>query len=712
MFEKILKSRNLLTLLITIFVFWLIFILSYLWIFYSSDKNLQNTYYKIKANLFWFNVSKDLIIVEIDENTLGKLWSFPFNRKIYSDFIGNLTNAWVSVIWFDIIFEDKWDEESDNIFSESIKKSKNIIFWLSFWDNNSIKLPLKTFDDNLLSKGYLRPSIDRKTNTIYSIIPSSSFWWIQFEHFSVTILKAYYSYIYNKNFNDIIVGKKWGYYYLTPQENSLNSNESMWNNSSLGIRIPFATNTNNKFLINSNSEKEILINYVDRDELNNVSFIDIYEKDEFKELQKYINFKDKIVIVGTTAKWIKDVFNTPAWIEYWVYVHANMINTVLTKSFLVYFDKNIEWILILLLIMISVYFNLSHSWFILIFSNLIIIFIFFIIFPITVLSFTNLIINYTAELIFALIFSLTLSNIIKFIIENKSKLRLNKALSEYVSHDIAEEILYGSWKVNLNWEEKEVVIFFSDIVWFTWMSEKFTAKELVSFLREYLTKMSDLIIEERGFVNKYEWDAILALWWVFWSDLNLSYRACLSAIKQQRLLRELNKKWKETWFEEIKIKIWIHIWNAIIWNIGSKWKKIEFTALWDNVNLTSRLEWVNKYYNTTICVSEDIYNHTKDLFEFRYLDKIKVKWKKIIVNIYELLEEKWKITEMKKDIISKFGKAIRMYLERDFENAMEIFLNLEKFQDWPSSTYIKRCEKFINKPPSEDWDWSWTMKEK
>jgi hypothetical protein len=61
-----------------------------------------------------------------------------------------------------------------------------------------------------------------------------------------------------------------------------------------------------------------------------------------------------------------------------------------------------------------------------------------------VLSFTNLIINYTIELIFALIFSLTLSNIIKFVIENKSKLRLNKALSEYVSHDIAEEILYGS----------------------------------------------------------------------------------------------------------------------------------------------------------------------------------------------------------------------------------------------------------------------------
>lgn len=697
MLKSIFKSRNLLTLLITIFVFWLIFILSYFWVFYSLDKKFQDFSYLFISP----NVSKDLIIVEIDDKTFWDLW-YPLDRKLYVPFIENLTKAWVSVIAFDLIFEDKSNSlESDLEFAKIIKKSNNVVFWLStqewkkLWDM-ILKKPYELFENTFLSSGFLRPNIDKKTNIIYSIIPDYIFdWWINAEHFSIAILKAYYSYMYKKDYISNNYWIKNDFFYITPE-----------------IKVPIAQKNNNTFRFKQSKENELLLNYADRNNFTKLSFVDVYDQNKFKKLLNNIDFKDKIVIVWTTAKWIKDVFNTPSWIEYWVYVHANMINTVLTKSFLVYFDKNIEWILILLLVIVSVYFNLSRSWFILIFSNVILIILFWIIFPIFVLFFTNLVINYTIELIFSLIFSLTLSNIIKFVIENESKLKLNKALSEYVSRDIADEILYWSWKINLNWEEKEVVIFFSDIVWFTSISEKFTPKELVSFLREYLTKMSDLIMDERGFVNKYEWDSILALWWVFWSDIDLSYKACISAIKQQRLLKELNKKWKETWFDEVNIRIWIHLWNAIIWNIWSDWKKIEFTALWDNVNLASRLEWVNKYYQTNICVSEDIYNNTSGLFEFRYLDKIKVKWKEITVNIYELLEEKWKITEMKKDIISKFQNAISMYLKRDFAEAMNIFINLEKFWDWPSSTYIDRCEKYISNPPDENWDWIWTMEDK
>jgi membrane protein implicated in regulation of membrane protease activity len=78
---------------------------------------------------------------------------------------------------------------------------------------------------------------------------------------------------------------------------------------------------------------------------------------------------------------------------------------------------------------------------VLIFSNIAIASIFLIIFPFSVIIFTNLILNYTIELIFALVFSLTFTNIAKYLIENKHKLKLNKALSEYVSEDVAREIL-------------------------------------------------------------------------------------------------------------------------------------------------------------------------------------------------------------------------------------------------------------------------------
>ena len=106
--------------------------------------------------------------------------------------------------------------------------------------------------------------------------------------------------------------------------------------------------------------------------------------------------------------------------------------------------------------------------------------------------------------------------------------------------------------------------------------------------------MSHIIIDNRWFINKYEWDAIMALWWVFGTDGDEIHNMCKAALEQREALKKLNFKWLEKWLPEARVRIWMHYWNAIIWNIWAKWKKIEFTALWDNVNLASRLEWVNK----------------------------------------------------------------------------------------------------------------------
>ena len=139
---------------------------------------------------------------------------------------------------------------------------------------------------------------------------------------------------------------------------------------------------------------------------------------------------------------------------------------------------------------------------------------------------------------------------------------------------------------------------------------------------------------------------------------------------------------------------------------------MEFTALWDSVNLASRMEGVNKFYGTYICVSEDIYAEVKEKFEFRYLDKIRVKWKEIGVNIYELIEEKWNTTEEQQDIFKQFQKGIQLYLARDFEEALQVFSTLERLWDKPSVTYKTRCEMYIKNPPDESWDQIWTMDSK
>lgn len=697
------EGKNILSVLISIFILVTVYTLSQSSVvLYTLNKEYQNLYYAIKNNIsdtrsHTDTVAEDILVLEIDDKTLKVdkanldkaketnpnvdrsefLGRFPFDRKAYAPVIKRLQEAWAAVIAFDIIFTEETTQESDNQMRAAIKQADNVLIGSFFTPDGTFNKSI--YSDEIKATGFFTPMRDEVNEIVYSIRPFTySVWKELVDHFSFSILK-YYLWVKNINSDDY-------YYQLTRKR-----------------FIPYA----------SPGSKDILINYVNYKKFRNnkVSFIDVYDEKRFEELQQYKDFNGKIVLIWITITWNKDIFNTPNGTDYWVYVHANMINTVLKWQFLSYFNEFYEWFLIFLLIIISVYFNLSRSWVVLIFSNIAVFSIFLLIFPIAVIYSTNLIINFPTELIFALFLSLVSSNIIKYIIENRHKQKLSKALWEYVSKDIATEILSGAWKVNLEWENKRIAIFFSDIEWFTTISEKFSPEDLVHFLREYLWDMSNIILDERGFINKYEWDAIMALWGVF-SEAHVldSYRACKSALIQQRALNKLNVEWKTRGFSEIKARIGINTGSAIIWNIWAEGRKMEFTALWDSVNLASRLEWVNKFYWTYICVSEETYNDVKDKFIFRYLDKIRVKWKNLPIKIFELIcfsEETYH-----KERYNDFEKAIHLYGKRNFSEAKTIFTMLMQVGDKPSKTYLERCEMYIKNPPNDDWDGVWTMDSK
>ncbi len=679
---KIINNRNTLSIFISLLIFAFVFSISWLDFLNIVNKRVLSLYFdKSKP------ISNNIMIVEIDEDTVAwrKLpnWTitekwlgrFPFDRKYFAKVIDNLNNAWATVIALDVIFWEESNEQSDNILSESIKNAWNVILWV--WSDSSwyVQFPYSKFWDYTLSKWFYSVNIEEASNIVYSIIPFRKFQnsELLFNHFSIAILRWFYSKIYN---DDDYLSKN---FVFTKDKIILNDKVKLFRSS-----------------YNSN---DVLINYAPSHRFYKKSFLDIYNWDFNKA-----EIKDKIVIIWATAEWIKDVFETPIWSLYWVYLHANLINTVITDNWIVYINIYLELLLLYLFILMSVYFNVSRSSYVLIFSNISIIGLFIIlIYYIT--WFTNFIFHYFVEFILAVFISLAFSNIVKYYIENKHKTKLNKALSEYVSEDVANEILSWAWLVNLNWEKKEIAIFFSDIQWFTSISEKLSPEELVSFLREYLGEMSNIIMSDKWYIDKYEWDAIMALWWVFWVDELSTYSICKSALLQQKKLIELNNLWKDRWLPEIKARIWMHYWSAVVWDIWSEWWKKNFTALWDNVNLASRLEWVNKFYGTFICASEAIFDLQKENFEFRYLDKIRVKWKAIPIKIYELLWIKWEVSEDKIKMKQEFEEATRLYLNREFSSAKEIFQNLLSNWDNAPRLYLDMCEIYLKTPPPADWDW-------
>lgn len=681
MLKIFLKNNIYLTFAVWSIVFFIIYIFSLLLI--NIDKTLSDTLYSnfVSKNI---KISKDIIIVAIDEKTVWdkNLWRFPFSRDKYINVIENLNYAWVSVIWFDIIFADITDSETDLKFAKAIKNAWNIVLWWStiFKNNNKIfQRPLEIFTEGALNYWYFHPKYHNNKKS-YSINISEKYTNWTFYHFWIQVLRSYFYKMYWEKKLLTFNKEDEKNFYFTPTIKAFKA----WAN---------------EININFNNKQSATSFYT-------ISFWDIYNNNFDK---KY--FKDKIILIWATADGIKDIFFSPEWQKFGVFTHAELINTILTKNPKIYFNKILEYLLLFSLIILSVYFNILTRGKKLLISNLSIVSIFLLTLFIIVYP-LQFVINFPAQFIFALILSLTVSNILKSYLEDKNKTLLNKALSQYVSKDIAQEILSGEWKVKLDWERKNISIFFSDIEGFTSISEKMNPEELVIFLREYLWAMSNIIMDERGFIDKYEWDAIMALWWVFGYKNSSTYDNCKSALLQQQKLKILNQDWKERFWEELKIRMWINTGEAIIWNIWATGRKMEFTALWDSVNLASRLEEVNKKYWTYLCVSQTVFEEQKENFDFRYLDQIRVKWKNIPIKIYELISFKWEISDLKNNIITNFEKAIKLYINKDFKKALELFIQLSNLWDNPSKTYISRCEEFIKNPPEKKWDWVWTMKTK
>jgi len=297
--------------------------------------------------------------------------------------------------------------------------------------------------------------------------------------------------------------------------------------------------------------------------------------------------------------------------------------------------------------------------------------------------------------------------------EKNAKSALKNALTQYVSEDIAREILENNKEISLSGERKRITTCFSDIAGFTTLSESMPPEKLLEFLSIYLRHMSDIIFAQRGFINKYEGDAIMALWGVFSDEVSQTQLACMAALHQVKRLKELNVDFERDFGFTLQIRMGINVGDAIIGNIGSLGKKIEFTAIGDSINTASRLEGINKVYGTTICVSESVYKEMHHLFFFRKLDTLYLKGKNESTEIYELIDLKEKVAEQKQHIYREYEKALDLYAQGSIAEALPLFANLGSlFNDRPSLTLEKRCGHLQQAGLPPQWKGIWEMDEK
>lgn len=280
-----------------------------------------------------------------------------------------------------------------------------------------------------------------------------------------------------------------------------------------------------------------------------------------------------------------------------------------------------------------------------------------------------------------------------------------KAFRLYLPSVLVKQLIESGEAITIGGKEKELTLFFSDIKDFTPISENIPPQELMFQLSEYFDAMTTVIEGEKGTVDKFIGDAVMAFWGAPIANDNQYYEACHAALHCQRKLKELNTKWEKEGKNIFYTRIGIHTGPATVGNMGAK-QRMNYTALGDAVNLASRLEAVNKIYHTSILISHSTYSQVKNLFECRILDEIAVKGKNESVKIYELLVEH---DSPEAEKFAKFAKEFQdiyeIYLKREWEKAKSLFQNrLKEFpDDYVCELYIKRCEQFMKEAPPETW---------
>ena len=339
-----------------------------------------------------------------------------------------------------------------------------------------------------------------------------------------------------------------------------------------------------------------------------------------------------LVLVGAFSQGVaSDQKPTPFGLMYGVEIHANALNTILTNNFLHYAPGWVNVLVLFLMVMFTAFMvsRLSTLWSLLVSLGMILVFFFIVL---LVFDLNDYILTLSAPILGVLLSFLAVVAY-RTVFEERDKRRIRDMFGKYVSPAVVDEILMNP--PELGGIDKEITVFFSDIRGFTTLSESLSPQELVNHLNQYLTAMTDLILEYKGTLDKYVGDEIMCFWGAPIPESDHALLACKCAVKQIETLNKMNAGWPVE--KRLSIGIWLNTGIMTVGNMGSI-GRMNYTLMGDNVNLGARLEGTNKQYMSTIIMSEFTYAQVKDKVVARELDNIRVKGKNKPVLIYELVD--------------------------------------------------------------------------
>lgn len=643
---------------ISVGVFAIVSILYSLQFFVAPENFLRDIFISPKP------VNQNIVILEIDNDAIQKYGQWPWPRSVFAEIFSKLDQAHPSIVGFDVLLADRsrYGVEDDTSL-------QNVLAKINF----PVVMPTEAQGVTSYQKDFFSKMF---VDTQHEFLARPT---ISLGHINLILDR------------DGVVRRV--PFVLNPQPQATLGGFASTTNA-LAFEVASFIHPG---IIVSNVEKIVYSAYPGS--IRHVS-ISRFMNDSIDEL-----FKNKVVLIGATSPDLHDEKPTPfsrgtqmAGVE----IQANIINQLLMGYRSTELSTPWAYGLFFMLTSLPLLFFIFLKR---IYAPFIGIGIVFVILGVVILVseqlgfYIPIIYSFASALLSALALFLY-----RYYIGDRDKHEMKKLFSKYVSRDVLQELLRDPSKVQLGGEERLVSVFFSDVRGFTALSEQLSPSELVALLNRYMTRMSDIILEKNGVIDKYIGDAIMAFWGAPLINSSATLDAISAGLLQIDALEQFNKENREAGDVEIHIGIGISTGLAVVGNMGSH-ERFDYTVMGDTVNLASRLEGQTKTYGVHIIVSEyTIADVTPEVLKqnnilFREIDKVMVKGKKQPIRIFEIVENS--NISFVRDINEIFNEARNAYYEGDWatcrEKCKEIML---KGTDGPTAVLLARSEAYIDKPPA------------
>ncbi len=669
--------------------------------FQQLDYRMKDARFRIRGPL---KPDPNVVVVAIDHKSIKEIGRWPWSRQVTGTLIENISSYYgAKVTALDIVFSEPQNDTADRALADSIKRSGNVVAGYFFraeqvelspeqrllLENSSLKL-VKLADgvENVPIGEY--PGVDLNIASVGSAAIGCGFFNVSPDADGL-YRRSLHLLTYDGSIYPSLSVKALRHYL----DAEIMLDVKSWGVDSLQIgalKIP------------ATEDGSMALNYYGKTgSFTTISAVDLIKRRLPRDL-----LKGKLVFVGATEVGIYDLRPTPfdATLP-GVEIHATVAANALEKRFLRY-DGVTQQYEILCIVLLPLILGILLAFAPGTFAGLGIMALLTALFSgFNYLMFTHAFHDMTliyplAGILITYLGSEAWRNLV---VERHGR-QLKKAFSSYVSPDLVRQIEKNPDKLVLGGEQRNISILFSDIRGFTTFSEKLAPTELVKLLNEYLSPMTRIVLEERGTLDKFIGDAVMALYNAPLDVPDHAERACATAVRMMAKMKELNDTFSANGMQAIEIGIGINTGLAVVGNMGAD-IRFDYTAIGDSVNLASRLEGLNKYYGSRILVSEDTHKQVANgNFRFREIDRVRVKGKSQPVVMYELMVADY-------EILPRFEEGLQLYRNRQFAVAKDIFDELVAATgDGPARLYSQRCGEFIEQPPEEEWDGAYTAKTK